>query len=174
MISKKKVWIRLYTGIFLLVMSFVLHSAFVHVHSYSTRTQNYTKASNFAKNVSSIELLISSIASVGAMEPPEEVLDQCHPPDLSPRENINCRQHPGLSGDYIARIHEHWTKTIFTDKNKLFLRINILFCRTFASKNSKNCFTLNIWIWSGHSGDSFERADWLGDQSISGWINQNS
>ena len=84
MISKKKVWICLYTGIFVIVISFVLHG----------------KESIFAKNVSSIELLISGIANVSAMEPPEEVSYQCHPPDLSPRENINCSQHPGLSGDY--------------------------------------------------------------------------
>ena len=103
MISKKKVWICLYTGTFLIIISFVWHSDFVHVHSYSSRTQNWAKASVLAKNVSSIELLINGIANVSAMEPPEEVSYQCHPPDLSPRENINCSQHPGLSGDYFVR-----------------------------------------------------------------------
>ena len=97
MILNKKIWTRLYLGVFFIVITGF--SLCVKVHSFSAKTKNGTKTSIFAKNVSSIELLISSIANVSAMEPPVEISEKCYPADLPPIEKINCSQHPGLSGD---------------------------------------------------------------------------
>ena len=84
--------------IFLLVFTVILQSVFLQDYNLSTNTKNGTKTSIFSKNASHIELLISSIANVSAMEPPVEVSDKCKPADLTPREKLNCSQHPGLSG----------------------------------------------------------------------------
>ena len=99
MILNKKIWTRLYMGIFFLVITVLLHSLCVKVYSFSAKTKNGTKISILARNVSSIEILISSIANVSAMEPPEDISERCHPADLPPVGEINCSQHPGLSGD---------------------------------------------------------------------------
>ena len=85
-------------SIFILVFIVILRSVFLQDYNLSTNTKNGTKTSIFSKNVSRIELLISSIANVSAMEPPVEVSDKCQPADLTPIEKLNCSKHPGLSG----------------------------------------------------------------------------
>ena len=92
MILNKKIWTRLYLGIFFLVTIGLLQSLCV-------KTKIGTKSSVSARNVSSIELLISTIANVSAMEPPVEISEKCYPADLPPVDKLNCSQHPGLSGD---------------------------------------------------------------------------
>ena len=98
MILNKKLWTRLYIGIFFLVITGLLHNLRVKVHSFSAKTKNGTKII-LTRNVSSIEILISSIANVSAMEPPVAISEKCHPADLPPVGEISCSQHPGLSGD---------------------------------------------------------------------------
>ena len=92
MILNKKIWTRVYLGIFFLVVIGLLQSLCV-------KTKVGTKTSISARNVSSIELLISSIANVSAMEPPVEISEKCYPAELPPVDKLNCSQHPGLSGD---------------------------------------------------------------------------
>ena len=99
MILNKKIWTRLYLGIFFLVITCLLQSLCVKVHSFFAKTKIGTKTSISARNVSSIELLISTIANVSAMEPPVKISEKCYPADLPPVEELNCSQHPGLSGD---------------------------------------------------------------------------
>ena len=94
MILNKKIWTRLYLGIFFLVIIGLLQSLCV-------KTKICSKTSISARNVSNIELLISTIANVSAMDPPVEISEKCFPPDLPPVDKINCSQHPGLSGDSI-------------------------------------------------------------------------
>ena len=96
--KNKKIWMRLYILIFLLVFIVILRSVFHQDHIFSTNTKNGTKTSIYPKNLSRIEILISSIANVSAMEPLVEVSDKCQPAELTPIEKLNCSQHPGLSG----------------------------------------------------------------------------
>ena len=101
MLLKNKIWTRLYILKFLLVFTVILRSVFLQDYNFSTNTKNGTRTyikTIFSKNVSRIELLISGIANVSAMEPPEEVSDKCQPADLTPIEKLNCSHHPGLSG----------------------------------------------------------------------------
>ena len=85
-------------GMFLFVFTVILRNVFFQVQSYSEDTMT----SIFPKNISSIELLISSIANVSAMEPPVEVSDKCQPAALTPIEKLNCSLHPGLSGRKVT------------------------------------------------------------------------
>ena len=97
MILKKKIWTRLKMGMFFFVCTVILQSVFLRVQSFSADAKNCTKTSFLSKK-SSFEILISGIANVSAMEPPVEVSDKCQPADLTPREKLDCSQHPGLSG----------------------------------------------------------------------------
>ena len=98
MILKKKIWTHLKMGMFLFAFTVILRSVFLQVQSFSAKAKNCTKTSILSQNVSSIEILISSIANVSAMEPLVKISDQCQPADLTPIEKLNCSQHPGLSG----------------------------------------------------------------------------
>ena len=98
MILNKKIWTRLYLGISFFLVTIGL------LQSLCVKTKIGTKSSISARNVSSIELLISTIANVSAMEPPVEISEKCYPADLPPVEELNCSQHPGLSGDLILFI----------------------------------------------------------------------